>query len=268
MIPITAPVNPSAPTVAAVIVRRVVPLAPVAVSVRRSRAASLRTRPTLMPRMPSASTIPKIVAASMICASDGTLLRVSTLIPDAPAASCWAVVITTARLLAEQAVRRLGELHAWTPAADAEPTLREPLDHGGFVTQAALRADIERLAALDLDGFIEPALLDGLAAIAERAPDNARRIVPVHADCHWGNWLASGETVTALLDFEWARFGEPADDWFFLVRFSGPHAAAVLDLIAKATTIDPDILRAQCEVRDAAHLASDLRIVLEGPRAT
>ena len=44
--------------------------------------------------MPSASTIPKIVAASMICASDGMLLRVSTLMfPAAPAASCWAVVI-------------------------------------------------------------------------------------------------------------------------------------------------------------------------------
>jgi hypothetical protein len=41
--------------------------------------------------------------------------------------------------------------------------------------------------------------------------------------------------VTALLDFEWARFGEPADDWFFLARFSGPHMEAVLDVIARAT---------------------------------
>src|SRR5260370_42515734 len=70
--------------------------APVAVSVRRSRAASLRTRPTLMARMPSARMIPKIVAASMICASDGMLLRVSTLIPDAPAASCRALVTCAA----------------------------------------------------------------------------------------------------------------------------------------------------------------------------
>ena len=50
----------------------------------------------LMATMPSASTIPKIVAASMICASDGMLLRVSMLIPDAPAASCWALVIWAA----------------------------------------------------------------------------------------------------------------------------------------------------------------------------
>jgi hypothetical protein len=92
--PTTAPVSPSAPAVAAVIVRRVAPLAPVAASVRRSRRASLRTRPTLRPRMPSASTSPKIVAASTICHSDGMLLRVSTvMLPGAAAASSWAVVI-------------------------------------------------------------------------------------------------------------------------------------------------------------------------------
>lgn len=43
---------------------------------------------------------------------------------------------------------------------------------------------------------------DGLAAIAERAPLSARTVVPVHADCHWGYWLACDQDVTALLDFE------------------------------------------------------------------
>jgi hypothetical protein len=171
----------------------------------------------------------------------------------------------TARLLAEQAVQRLGRLHSWLPAGHAEQTLKEPLDHGGFVSQAALRTEIDALAAVDKDGFVPRHLIDGLAAIAERAPPHARVVVPVHADCHWGNWLASDQKVTALLDFEWARFGEPADDWFFLARFSGPHTAAVLDVIADATTVSPDTLRAQCEVRDAAYLASDLRAALEGP---
>lgn len=108
-------------------------------------------------------------------------------------------------------------------------------------------------------------LLDGLTAIAERAPRHARAVVPVHADCHWGNWLACDQSVTALLDFEWARFGEPADDWFFLARFSGPHTEAVLDVIARATAASVETLRAQCEVRDAAYLASDLRLALEHP---
>jgi hypothetical protein len=71
--------------------------------------------------------------------------------------------------------------------------------------------------------------------------------------------------VTALLDFEWARFGEPADDWFFLIRFSGPHAEIVLNVIAEATGTPRETLRAQCEVREAAHLASDLRSGLERP---
>ena len=173
----------------------------------------------------------------------------------------------TARLLAGEAVQRLGRLHSWMPAGHAGQTLREPLDHGGFVSRAALLAEVENLAARDRDGIVPRHLLDGLTAIAGRAPLRARAVVPVHADCHWGNWLASGRSVTALLDFEWARFGEPADDWFFLARFSGPHMEAVLDVIARATTTSLETLRAQCEVREAAHLASDLRAALEHPGA-
>ena len=171
----------------------------------------------------------------------------------------------TACLLAEEAVRRLDGLHGWMPAGEAEQTLREPLDHGGFVSQAALFAEIENLATADRDGSVPRRLLDGLTAIAGRAPLRARAIVPVHADCHWGNWLARGHSVTALLDFEWARFGEPADDWFFLARFAGPHTEAVLGIIARAAATSLEALRAQCEVREAAYLTSDLRAALERP---
>jgi hypothetical protein len=37
----------------------------------------------------------------------------------------------------------------------------------------------------------------------------------------------------------------------------------VLNVIARATTTSVETLRAQCEVREANHLASDLRIALE-----
>ncbi|MER7417417.1 phosphotransferase [Micromonospora peucetia] len=171
----------------------------------------------------------------------------------------------TARLLAEEAVQRLHGLHSWAPTAHAAQTLGEALDHGGFVSQAALFAEVESLAALDRDGIVPRRLLDGLTAIAERAPAHARVVVPVHADCHWGNWLASDRSVTALLDFEWARFGEPVDDWFFLARFSGPHLETVLDVIARVTTTPLSTLRAQCEVREASYLAADLRIALQRP---
>ncbi|MBQ1075144.1 phosphotransferase [Micromonospora sp. C31] len=171
----------------------------------------------------------------------------------------------TARLLAEEAVQRLRGLHGWTPAAHARRTLGEPLDHGGFVSRAALFAEVEELAALNRDGLVPRRVLDGLTAIAERAPSQARADVPVHADCHWGNWLARDRRVTALLDFEWARFGEPMDDWFFLIRFSGPHLEAVLDVVAGATTTSSTTLRRECEVREASYLASDLRIALQRP---
>ena len=175
----------------------------------------------------------------------------------------------TAQELAGDAVGRLRALHRWTPSGPAERTLRESLDHGGFTGRAALLAEIDRLTAVNRDRTVPRHLLDGLLAVADRAPLAAQTVVPVHADCHWGNWLADGRSVTALLDFEWARFGEPADDWFFLARFSGPHVEIVLDVIANATAIPQETLRAQCEVREAAHLASDLRSGLErpGPRA-
>jgi aminoglycoside phosphotransferase (APT) family kinase protein len=185
----------------------------------------------------------------------------------APGMGMPGVDSVTACLLAEEAVQRLGRLHSWKPTGHAEQTLGEPLDHGGFVSKAALLAEIQNLAARDRDGIVPRHHLDGLTAIAERAPLHARAVVPVHADCHWGNWLARDRSVTALLDFEWARFGEPADDWFFLARFSGPHTEAVLDVIARATTTSMETLRAQCEVREAAHLASDLRAALDHPSA-
>ncbi|MFE1413344.1 phosphotransferase family protein [Streptomyces sp. NPDC058746] len=183
----------------------------------------------------------------------------------APGMGMPGVDAATARSLAEEAVQRLDRLHSWTPSAHIGRILGEPLDHGGFTSRSALVAEIEKLAALNRDGTVPRRLVDGLTAIAEHAPDQARAVVPVHADCHWDNWLVQEQRVTALLDFEWARFGEPADDWFFLARFSGPHAHTVLDVIARATTTSQDALRAACEIREATYLASDLCIALEQP---
>jgi hypothetical protein len=39
----------------------------------------------------------------------------------------------------------------------------------------------------------------------------------------------------------------------------------VLDVIARATRTSLETLRAECEVRDATYLASDLRVALERP---
>ncbi|ANY09139.1 hypothetical protein AFB00_26035 [Pseudonocardia sp. HH130630-07] len=170
-----------------------------------------------------------------------------------------------ARAWARAAVDRLRRLHDWRPADAVGRLLGEPLDHGGFTGRADLIAGIDRLATLDRDGIVPRQTLDGLRSIAEHAPPVAGTAVPVHADCHWDNWLADDRTVTALLDFEWARLGEPVDDWFFLVRFSGRHAGTVLDVVAGAAAVQPDAVRAGCEVREAAHLVSDLCVAFRQP---
>ncbi len=103
--------------------------------------------------------------------------------------------------------------------------------------------------------------------IATGAPEHSILNVPVHADCHWGNWFVAERHVTVLLDFEWARCGEPLDDWFFLVRFSGRHMEDVLNVIARDTATPHEAVRAGCEVREAAHLASDLFFALQHPGA-
>src|SRR5439155_5365499 len=167
-----------------------------------------------------------------------------------------------ARKLAGQAVERLERLHAWQP--DSTETLAEELHHGGFTGREAFQNDIERLEQADQHGVVPAHLIKGLNEIAERAPDRVEAAVPVHGDCDWENWLAHGDTVTALLDFEWARLAEPTDDWFFLIRFSGPHMAAVLDVVTEHTVIPEDELRAACEVREANYVISDVRLRLEG----
>lgn len=169
----------------------------------------------------------------------------------------------TARTLAEQAVERLQTLHDWTPAASAVPVLRESLDHGGFTGRAGLLTEVDALTGT----IIPAALVDDLTALAAGAPERTGTDIPVHADCHWGNWLATGVTVTALLDFEWARFGDPMDDWFFLIADSGRHRRTVLAVVSEATGLSSDELTTACEIRHVNYLAADIRLALSDPTA-
>ncbi|HEY1829918.1 MAG TPA: phosphotransferase [Acidimicrobiales bacterium] len=218
----------------------------------------------LAPHVPSGLTAPFLASGHYRLGTRDVRYACFARMPGkAPGMGMPGVDSASARTLAESAVLLLSGMHRWIPTSQAKQTLGEPLDHGGFVSQAALFAELDNLAGADRLGIVPSHLIDGLLAIAERAPLQARAVVPVHADCHWGNWLACDGSVTALLDFEWARFGEPVDDWFFLVRYSGPHMEAVLEVISRATGSSSDDLRAECEVREAAYLASDLRIAIE-----
>ena len=164
----------------------------------------------------------------------------------------------TALRWALQAAHRLQRLHDWSPGPASTAVLDEKLDHGGFVTRAQFMNLIEQVG--EASTVLSQATMDGLRDIAARAPERAGATVPVHADCHWGNWLVRDDHVTVLLDFEWARFGEPVDDWMFLSRFSGSHMQAVLALVAELTRTPLDSIRAACELRESSYLASDLLI--------
>jgi aminoglycoside phosphotransferase (APT) family kinase protein len=180
----------------------------------------------------------------------------------APGAGLPGADAATARSLAEQAVRRLELLHTWTPSKEAEEILRQPLDHGGFVSRIDLIDLVERLVVADHNAVVRRTLLAGLHRIAADAPAYAQADVPVHADCFWDNWLADNGKLTALLDFEWARFGDPLDDYFFLIALSGEHDLTVLNAVAQETGTTPDVLRAACETRSASYLASDILLAL------
>ena len=213
----------------------------------------------LVPMLPAGITVPLLASGEYKDLRYACFIRMPG---ESPGLHLPNTDAATARKLAEQAVERLERLHTWQP--DSTETLTEELDHGGFTGREAFQQEIERLERADRDGVVPAHIIKGLKEIAERAPDRAEASIPVHGDCDWANWLAQGETVTALLDFEWARLAEPTEDWFFLIRFSGPHMAAVLDVVTEHTAIPEDELRDACEVREASYVTSDVRLRLEG----
>jgi hypothetical protein len=182
-----------------------------------------------------------------------------------PGVGLSAVDAKTVQRWAEQAVQRLDALHSWQPSPRVGRALRESPVHEGFISRQALLDQIQGMVTADRNAVIPSHLIDGLLAIAGHAPQHARADVPVHADCDWGNWLADEHDLTALLDFERARFGEPADDWVLLAATSGPHLAAILDVIADATDTEMEALRAACELRDATFITHDIHAALALP---
>jgi hypothetical protein len=219
----------------------------------------LRREISLVPMLPAGITAPLLASGQY----DDLLFACYERMPgESPGVHLPNTDAATARKLAEQAVERLERLHRWRPSSTA--TLTEELDHGGFIGREAFLAEIERLEQADRDHAVPAHIIKGLKEIASRAPDRVDTAVPVHADCDWDNWLAQGDTITALIDFESARLAEPADDWFFLIRFSGKHMAVLLDVVAQHSGIPEEELRAACEVREANYVISDVRLRLEG----
>jgi aminoglycoside phosphotransferase (APT) family kinase protein len=105
---------------------------------------------------------------------------------------------------------RLGQLHLLDPAHLDLPGWPHPVtgpDHA--LLDLALWATIcEERAA----GYTAPATPFALAWLGDHAPEVASRTSLCHGDAGPGNFLFSGASVSALLDWEFAHLGDPHDD--------------------------------------------------------
>lgn len=111
--------------------------------------------------------------------------------------------------LAERLGRELARIHAIRPPRSDLAFL--PLPEGN----AAL-ADVARYRRyLDALGQPRPALEWGLSWAERKAPE-AQEIVLLHRDLRTGNYMLDEEGLTAILDWEFAGWGDPMADlgWF------------------------------------------------------
>jgi aminoglycoside phosphotransferase (APT) family kinase protein len=86
---------------------------------------------------------------------------------------------------------------------------------GGVTARDGTLADAElwsTIAAERTKGWATPAVARALEWLIMNAPVDAGRASMCHGDAGPGNFLFSGEHVTALLDWEFAHLGDPHDD--------------------------------------------------------
>lgn len=126
--------------------------------------------------------------------------------------------------LAEELGAELARLHRITPSSSAGlPFLALPMRPAG-------RAEVQRLRTA-LDGASEPrpALEYVLAWLDANAPER-RPLVLVHGDYRTGNYLAEEGRLAAILDWEFAHWGDRHEDvgWFCAPcwRFGAPSREA------------------------------------------
>lgn len=71
---------------------------------------------------------------------------------------------------------------------------------------------IARLSSPQATGEPSPLVAYGLRWLRERAPDHIDRVTLVHGDAGTPNFLYDGGDITGIIDWEWARIGDPMED--------------------------------------------------------
>jgi aminoglycoside phosphotransferase (APT) family kinase protein len=104
-------------------------------------------------------------------------------------------------------VEVLARLHTQTWASDELPFLPRPEPERAALDQLQIWEDIYRATAPDG----EPGVSAVLAWLRRNAPI-AERVCLLHGDYRYGNLLFDSTGITAVLDWELAHFGDPAED--------------------------------------------------------
>ncbi len=107
--------------------------------------------------------------------------------------------------LARDLGRTLAKIHGITPAGGALPALPIPMPAPAKVEVARVRAPLAQASQA------RPALEYCLAWLDANAP-LTRNITLVHGDFRTGNFMLDGTKVAAVLDWEFAHWGDPAED--------------------------------------------------------
>ncbi|MGE0357966.1 MAG: phosphotransferase family protein [Burkholderiales bacterium] len=142
------------------------------------------------------------------------LSKEDSLVPDRPA-------------LARELGENLARLHRVTPGAASLAFLGEPPADPARASIAAYRRDLDALGAPRGEAW--PALEWGLAWCARHAPEPLPACL-LHRDYRTGNYLVHEGRLAAVLDWEFAGWGDPREDLGWMLarcwRFARPDREA------------------------------------------
>jgi aminoglycoside phosphotransferase (APT) family kinase protein len=113
------------------------------------------------------------------------------------------------RAVWEQFIGFVVDLHALEPGdLGLDDVLAWPTD-----ARAAALDEVDNLERLMSADVVEPLATFGTLWLRRHAPTELNRVVLVQGDTGPGNLLFEGSELTGVVDFEWAHFGDPMEDF-------------------------------------------------------
>jgi aminoglycoside phosphotransferase (APT) family kinase protein len=109
----------------------------------------------------------------------------------------------------EQFMRFVVDMHALERAElDLDDVLAWPTD-----AKVAALHEVDELERLMGGTVVEPLATFGALWLRHHVPETLDRVVLLQGDTGPGNLLFEGDRLTAVVDFEWAHYGDPMEDF-------------------------------------------------------